>query len=89
MAAPQHTNDLQRDYEIGGGKKQRVKVVTDGHRVAEFEIGEPVLLMPPVGAAPAVETQKGKLFFMDDGAGKMQLCVRFPSGATQILATEP
>lgn len=30
-----------------------------------------------------------RLFAKDNGSGKMQLCVRFPSGATQVLATEP
>lgn len=29
------------------------------------------------------------LFARDNGAGKTQVCVRFPSGAVQVLATEP
>lgn len=31
----------------------------------------------------------GRLFVKDNGAGKSQLCVRFASGATQVVATEP
>ena len=31
----------------------------------------------------------GWLFVKDNGAGKSQLCVRFASGATQVIATEP
>ena len=38
-------------------------------------------------SAPA--TNSGRLFFKDNGAGKTQACVRFPTGATQCFATEP
>lgn len=38
-------------------------------------------------AAPA--TNKGRLYFKDNGAGKTQLVVRFPTGAVQVIATEP
>jgi hypothetical protein len=30
-----------------------------------------------------------RLFARDDGTGKTQLCVRFPTGAVQVIATEP
>ena len=30
-----------------------------------------------------------RLFARDNGSGKTQLCVRFPSGSIQVLATEP
>lgn len=42
------------------------------------EITEPV--------APATNT--GRLYFRDN-AGKTQLVVRFPTGAVQVIATEP
>jgi hypothetical protein len=32
---------------------------------------------------------KAFLFIKDNGAGKTQLCVRFGSGATQVVAIEP
>jgi hypothetical protein len=38
-------------------------------------------------AAPG--PNKGRLYFRDNGAGKTQLVVRFPTGAIQVIATEP
>jgi len=38
---------------------------------------------------PAPGSNKGRLFMRDNGAGKTQLCVRFSSGAVQVLATQP
>ncbi|MEY2653437.1 MAG: Pectate lyase superfamily protein [Pseudomonadota bacterium] len=38
-------------------------------------------------AAPAANS--GVLYMRDNGAGKTQLCVRFATGAIQVLATEP
>jgi hypothetical protein len=38
-------------------------------------------------AAPAAN--KGRLYLRDNGAGKTQLVVRFPTGAVQVIATEP
>jgi hypothetical protein len=38
-------------------------------------------------AAPGANM--GRLFIRDNGAGKMQLCVRFPTGAIQVISTEP
>lgn len=38
-------------------------------------------------AAPAANT--GILYFRDNGSGKTQLCVRFATGAIQVVATQP
>jgi hypothetical protein len=38
-------------------------------------------------AAPA--TNSGRLYFRDNGSGKTQLVVLFPTGAVQVIATEP
>jgi hypothetical protein len=38
-------------------------------------------------AAPGLN--RGRLYTRDNGAGKTQLCVRFNTGAVQVLATEP
>ena len=38
-------------------------------------------------AAPAAD--HGKMYFRDNGSGKTQLVVRFPTGAVQVIATEP
>ena len=32
---------------------------------------------------------RGRLFMRDNGAGKTQLCVKFPTGGTVVLATQP
>lgn len=47
-----------------------------------FESGE---IADP--AAPAAN--RGRLYFRDNGSGKTQLVVRFPTGAVQVIATEP
>jgi hypothetical protein len=44
-----------------------------------YEIADP--------SAPAANA--GRLYFRDNGAGKTQLCVRFNTGAVQVVATEP
>lgn len=38
-------------------------------------------------SAPAAD--KGVVFMRDNGSGKTQFCARFPTGAVQVLATEP
>jgi hypothetical protein len=38
-------------------------------------------------SAPA--TNSGRLYMRDNGSGKTQLCVIFPTGAVQVIATEP
>lgn len=38
-------------------------------------------------SAPAAN--KGKLYVKDNGSGKTQLCIRFNTGAVQVIATEP
>lgn len=31
----------------------------------------------------------GRLYLRDNGAGKTQLCIRFNTGAVQVIATQP
>jgi len=38
---------------------------------------------------PAPVANSGIVYLRDNGSGKTQLCVRFPTGAVQVLATEP
>lgn len=45
--------------------------------------------LPEVAEPAAPAANKARLFAKDNGAGKTQLCVRFPTGATAILATQP
>ena len=37
----------------------------------------------------APDPNNGLLYVKDNGAGKTQLVIRFPTGAVQIIATEP
>jgi len=46
--------------------------------------------MPELGGdIDAPSANYGRIFTRDNGAGKTQLCVRFPTGAVQVIATEP
>ena len=48
------------------------------------------LRMPELGVDPAAPAANCGVFFMrDNGAGKTQFCVRFSSGAVQVIATQP
>jgi len=70
----------------GGGVAQRLVVDKDGNALwrAGFQEMTELAADPP---APAVDT--GRLFLRDNGSGKTQLCVRFNTGAVQVLATQP
>lgn len=45
--------------------------------------------MTEIVAPTAPSANKGRLFMQDNGAGKTQLVVRFPTGAIQVIATQP
>ena len=47
------------------------------------------LLCAEIVSPSAPAAQHGILFVKDNGAGKMQLTALFPSGAEQVIATEP
>lgn len=74
------TGGANLGWEVLTRGRIRLRVRADGS--VEYY---PVLTTPD---APT-ELGTGVFFFRNDGAGKSQLCCRFPSGATQILATEP
>lgn len=42
-----------------------------------------------IGTPSAPRSNHAKLFIRDNGSGKTQLCVRFHTGATKVLATQP
>lgn len=74
-----------------GGAKEPLDVVTHGHKRWEFDATSPAIQGEAATASPDAPTAAGtgKFFFRNNGAGKSQFCVRFPSGAVQIVATEP
>jgi hypothetical protein len=45
--------------------------------------------LPEIADPSAPAANNGVLYTRDNGSGKTQLCVRFPTGAVQVLATEP
>ena len=45
--------------------------------------------MGKVGRPQAPKADLVRLFVRDSGSGKLQLCVRFPTGPVQVIATEP
>lgn len=48
-----------------------------------------VLELPEIAEPSAPGADRGFLYVKDNGSGKSQLCVRFPTGAVQVVATEP
>jgi hypothetical protein len=59
--------------------------------VAVTDAGEGggALELRELASDPAALANAGRLFTRDNGSGKTQLCVRFGSGAVQVIATEP
>jgi hypothetical protein len=45
--------------------------------------------LPEQSAPPAPGANTARVFARDNGSGKTQLCVLFPTGAVQVLATQP
>jgi hypothetical protein len=45
--------------------------------------------MAEISTPVAPAANKARLFVRDNGSGKTQLCVRFPTGAVQVIKTEP
>ena len=74
-----------------GGKRSGWQWWTFGSKRFEVDALQPAITGEAATASPdaPVGLGKGTFFFRNDGAGKSQFCVRFPSGAVQILATEP
>lgn len=45
--------------------------------------------LPEISDPSAPTSNNGRLYVRDNGSGKTQLFVRFPTGAVQVIATEP
>lgn len=74
-----------------GGAHDEMDIITHGQKRFTVSKDEPAFTGEAVSATPAAPKGRGKgtFFFRDRGDGKAQFVVRFPSGAEQILATEP
>lgn len=56
----------------------------------QIQIGDRHIGMTELSADPAAgATNSARLYARDNGSGKTQLCVRFATGAVQVIATEP
>jgi hypothetical protein len=64
---------------LGSDAGQRVNQV---HLATFLQVGE-------TSDPAAPPTNRARVYLRDNGAGKSQLCVRFPTGAVQVVATEP
>lgn len=54
-----------------------------------FSILSGHLEMGEITDPSAPSSNRGRAYFRDNGSGKTQFCVRFPTGAVQVIATEP
>jgi len=74
------------DYGVTGEPILQVVDATNGD-IAAFapKFNEFVEITDPT----APSANKGRLYCKDNGSGKSQLVVRFPTGAVQVIATEP
>jgi hypothetical protein len=72
-------------------KRDHVEVVTNSRTRLVVRAEDAGLEFAAAAADLAAPTPVGRgvVFFRDRGDGKAQCCVRFPSGAVQVLATEP
>lgn len=57
--------------------------------VLGLDAGDGLQLEEAGSDLPAGATNQARIYTKDNGGGKTQLCVRFATGAVQILATEP
>lgn len=97
------SNDLRWNTDGGGnigaaggvGRPQQIFVRSsgvnvDGVAILNVSSGGGMLEMAEQSADPAAPSaNRGRAYMRDNGAGKTQYVVRFPTGAVQVIATEP
>ena len=75
---------------LGGGSKLRYSSGAFSFQEAtEIDVLGGDVLFTERGDPAAPAADKAVLYARDNGSGKTQLAVRFPTGAVQVLATEP
>lgn len=74
----EYLNTAAARFYSGHFSGQTLEVSGDGY-IEGAEISEP--------SAPV--SNRGRLYFRDNGSSKTQLVCRFPTGAVQVIATEP
>jgi hypothetical protein len=71
----------------GAGIAQRLVVDKDGNALWRSPNYQEMISVAVDPGGPTVG--RGRLFMRDNGSGKTQFCVRFATGAVQVLATQP
>ena len=71
----------------GAGIAQRLVVDQDGNALWRTPNFQEMISVAVDPGGPS--TGRARLFLRDDGSGKTQFCVRFSTGAVQVLATQP
>jgi hypothetical protein len=74
------------DYGVSAEPVLQVLDATNGDIAA---ISPKFVEMDEITDPTAPSANKGRLYIRDNGAGKTELVVRFPTGAVQVIKTEP
>jgi hypothetical protein len=64
------------------------RVMKDGQLGVLNRVLEAPIDLPEVSTPTNPSSGIGRIFMRDNGSGKTQFCVIFPSGSVQVLATE-
>lgn len=72
--------------QLGNGATLDVNLYRNG---ADILATDDVFEMVERSAPASPSANRARLFVQDNGSGKTQLCVLFPTGVVQVLATEP
>lgn len=70
---------------LAGSNTEKARWTKDGHYLLASGYMEMSEISDPGNSA----ANKGRLYMRDNGSGKTQLVAVFPSGAVQVIATEP
>jgi hypothetical protein len=70
-------------YVIGPSSGKTVRLVAD-----DSGAGSQYLNLPESATGPPAPSSTASVFTQDDGSGKTQLCVQFPTGSPIVIATE-
>jgi hypothetical protein len=79
-------------FKIVGGDDSTTDLTVDGGLAVGFDVADPpagAVLLGEIADPAAPDANQGVVYVRDNGSGKTQLVVRFPTGAIQVIATEP
>lgn len=76
-------------YYLGWNQYGELYATAGNKNLGADTVGWSRMYMGEVSDPAAPSTDNAVVYCRDNGAGKTQLCVRFSSGAVQVIATEP